>query len=35
LIIHFVKARDGAHFYTVGELASVTFLGNNVSHGFR
>jgi hypothetical protein len=33
LIVHFVKARDRAHFYTVGELASVTFIGHHVGHG--
>ena len=32
LILHLVKARDGADFYTVGELTSVTFFGHNVRH---
>jgi len=32
LHIHFVEARDGTDFYTVGEFASVTFLGHNVGH---
>ena len=33
LIFHFVEARDGADFYAVGGLASVTFLGHDVGHG--
>jgi hypothetical protein len=33
LRFHFVEARDRADFYTVGEFASVTFLGHNVGHG--
>ena len=32
LVFHFVKARDRADFYAVGELAAVTFLGHNVGH---
>jgi hypothetical protein len=32
LRIHLVEARDRADFYTVGEFASVTFLGHNVGH---
>jgi hypothetical protein len=33
LVLHFVEARDRAHFYTVSELASVTFIGDDVRHG--
>jgi hypothetical protein len=33
LLVHFVEAGDGAHFYTVGELAFVTFVGHDVGHG--
>src|SRR6185437_4837825 len=33
LLVHLVEARDGAYFYTVGELAFVTFIGDNVGHG--
>ena len=33
LILHFVEARDRADLYTVGEFASVTFVGDDVSHG--
>src|SRR5438477_11656630 len=33
LVFHFVEAGDRAHFYTVGELASVTFVGDDVRHG--
>jgi hypothetical protein len=33
LFVHFVEARDGAYFYTVGELAFVTFIGDDVRHG--
>ncbi len=33
LVVHFVEARDGADFYTVGELASGTFFGDDMSHG--
>ncbi len=32
LVVHFVEARDRADFYTVGELASVTFVGDDVGH---
>ena len=32
LRIHLVEARDRADFYTVGEFASVTFLGHNMGH---
>ena len=32
LHIHFVEACDRTDFYTVGEFASVTFLGHNVGH---
>jgi hypothetical protein len=32
LSIHLVEARDGTDFYTVGEFASITFLGHNVGH---
>jgi hypothetical protein len=33
LVVHFVEAGDRAYFYAVGELASVTFFGDDVSHG--
>jgi hypothetical protein len=33
LVVHLVEARDRAHFYTVGELAFVTFIGDDVRHG--
>src|SRR5207248_11138609 len=33
LVLHFVEAGDRAHFDTVGELASVTFVGDDVRHG--
>jgi hypothetical protein len=33
LLVHLVEARDGAYFYTVGELAFVTFIGDDVRHG--
>jgi hypothetical protein len=32
LVVHLVEARDRAHFYTVGELASVTFVRHYVGH---
>src|SRR5437899_9379502 len=33
LAVQFVEARDRADLHAVGELASVTFLGDNVGHG--
>jgi len=33
LVVHFVEAGHWADFYAVGELASVTFVGHDVSHG--
>jgi hypothetical protein len=33
LVVHFVKARDRAHLYAIGELTSVTLLGHNMGHG--
>ena len=33
LVVHFVEAGDRADLYTVGELASVTFVGHDVGHG--
>jgi hypothetical protein len=33
LLVHLVEARDGAYFYTVGELAFVAFIGDDVRHG--
>ena len=33
LSVHFIEARNWAHLYTVGELASVTFIGDDMSHG--
>jgi hypothetical protein len=33
LVIQFVEAGDRTHLYTVGELASVTFIGHDVRHG--
>ena len=35
LVVHFVKARDRADLYTVGELASVTFFSDDVGHGIE
>jgi hypothetical protein len=32
LIRQFVKAGDRAHFNTVGELAPVAFIGDDVGH---
>lgn len=32
LVIQFIEARHRADLYTVGKLASVTFLGDNMSH---
>src|SRR5947199_9002743 len=32
LVLHFVEARDRADFYTVGELTSVTFFGDDMGH---
>jgi hypothetical protein len=32
LVVHFVEARDRAYFYTVGELAFVTFVRHYVGH---
>jgi len=34
LVIQLVKASDRADLYTVGKLASVAFLGDDVGHGF-
>src|SRR5205814_9151985 len=34
LVFHFVEAGDRAHFYTVGESACVTFVGQDVRLGF-
>jgi hypothetical protein len=34
LVVHFVEARDRAYLYAIGELTSVTFVGDNVGHGF-
>jgi hypothetical protein len=33
LVLHLVEARDRADFYTVGELTSVTFFGDDMGHG--
>jgi hypothetical protein len=33
--IQFVKAGDGAYLHTVGKLATVTFLGDDVGHRVR
>ena len=33
LIVHFVKTSDGTHLHTIGELASVAFISDDVSHG--
>jgi hypothetical protein len=33
LILHFIEAGDRAHLHTVGELAAVTFIGDDVRHG--
>jgi hypothetical protein len=33
LVVQFVEAGDGTHLHTVGELASVTFVGHDVRHG--
>ena len=33
LIVHLVEARDGTHLHTIGELASVAFISDDVSHG--
>jgi hypothetical protein len=33
LVLHFVETGDRADLYTVGELASVAFLGHDVGHG--
>ncbi len=32
LVVHLVEARDWAYFYTVGELAFVTFNGHYMGH---
>jgi hypothetical protein len=32
LSVHFIEARNWAHLYTVGELASVTFVRHNMGH---
>jgi len=32
LVVHFVEARYWADLYTVGEFASVTFVGHDVGH---
>src|SRR6267378_5450518 len=33
LVVHFVEAGDRTHLHTVGELASVTFIGDDMRHG--
>jgi len=33
LVVQFVEAGDGTHLHTVGELASVAFVGHDVGHG--
>jgi len=33
LVVQFVEAGDWAHLHTVGELASVAFVGHDVGHG--
>jgi hypothetical protein len=35
LVVQFVEAGDWAHLHTVGELASVAFVGHDVGHGIR
>src|SRR4029077_7011420 len=35
LVVHFVKTGDRTDLHTVGELTSVTFLGDNVGHAIR
>jgi hypothetical protein len=33
LVVQFVKAGNGTDLHTVGELASVAFVGHDVGHG--
>jgi len=35
LSLEFIEAGDRAHFYAVGKLTSVTFLGDDVGHGIE
>jgi hypothetical protein len=32
LVVHFVEAGNGTNLYTIGELTSVAFIGDDVSH---